>query len=255
MNRRSTLQLLWLSVSFLTAFTVRAESATVAVAANFVKPLETLKAGFERDTPHRLVLASGSTGQLYAQIASGAPFDVLLAADREHVRRTVEAGLGEGDTAFTYAIGRLALFAHDTSRAPLSMSKLGAKDYRWLAIANPSLAPYGAAAEQALRALGMWQPLQPRIVRGQSVAQTFAMAATGNADYALVALSQAVAYDDAATYIEVPADLYEPIRQDAVLLRHGKDNAAARAFLEFLHGSAASGVIREFGYGALESAR
>jgi molybdate transport system substrate-binding protein len=255
MNRRRTLRWLWLAASIVTAFAARAESATVAVAANFVKPLETLKARFERDTPHRLVLASGSTGQLYAQIASGAPFDVLLAADREHVRRTVEAGLGEGETAFTYAIGRLALFAHDAARAPLSMSKLGMQDYRWLAIANPALAPYGAAAEQALRALGMWQSLQPRIVRGQSVAQTFAMAATGNADYALVALSQAMAYEGAAAYMEVPADLYEPIGQDAVLLRHGKDNAAARAFLDFLRGSAASGVIREFGYGAGESTR
>jgi molybdate transport system substrate-binding protein len=231
-------------------FAAHAESATVAVAANFVAPLERLKTSFEHATAHRLVLVSGSTGQLYAQIVNRAPFDVLLAADKEHPQRLVAAGVADGATRFTYAVGRLALWTRDTRRAPLEPAALGRGDYRWLAIANPELAPYGLAAEQTLRALGLWATLQGRIVRGQSIAQTFAMAATGNAELALVALSQAKAYAEPAAYVEVPAALYAPIEQDAVLLEHGAGNSAALAFLEYLRGERAARVLGEFGYGA-----
>ena len=144
---------------------------------------------------HRLVITSGSTGQLYAQITNGAPFDVLLSADREHVDMLLAAGLGDGEQHFTYAIGKLALWTRDVEKfEPLALTALSRSDYRWLAIANPELAPYGLAAEQTLRKLGLWEALQIRIVRGQSIAQTFAMAETRNADLAFVALSQVVAY-------------------------------------------------------------
>jgi molybdate transport system substrate-binding protein len=230
-------------------FRVHAESATVAAAANFAAPLERLKTSFEHGAPHHLVLVTGSTGQLYAQIANGAPFDALLAADREHPQRLVAAGFADGRTRFTYAVGKLALWTRETRRAPLELAALGRGDYRWLAIANPDLAPYGLAAEQTLRALGLWETLQGRIVRGQSIAQAFAMAATGNAELALIALSQAKAYTEPASYVEVSPDLYEPIYQDAVLLEHGAGNSAAVAFLEYLRGEHAARVLAEFGYG------
>jgi molybdate transport system substrate-binding protein len=228
---------------------VRAETATVAVAANFAGPLAALREIFERSSEHRLTVVPGSTGQLYAQITNGAPFDVLLSADTEHVDRLVADGRADGQARFTYAIGKLALFTRDAAKfSPLGMKTLERADYRWLGIANPELAPYGLAAEQALRKLGLWDALQPRIVRGQSIAQTFAMAETRNADLALVALSQVVEYDGDFAHVEVPADLYEPIRQDAVLLNRADANAAARELLNFLRGPRAAQAIVDFGY-------
>jgi molybdate transport system substrate-binding protein len=228
-----------------------AESATIAVAANFLAPLEALEPLFEEATDHELVIVSGSTGQLYAQIVNGAPFDVLLSADAEHAERLVAESLAEAPTRFTYAVGRLALWTRNGERfAPLGVETLRRNDYRWLAIANPELAPYGVAAQQALTALGLWDSLQPRIVRGQSIAQTFAMAETRNADLGLVALSQAMSYQRVADYLEIPAELHAPLRQDAVLLTRARDNAPARAFVAWLRSARATEVIASFGYTA-----
>jgi molybdate transport system substrate-binding protein len=227
-----------------------ADTATIAVAANFTAPAEALQRIFEQRTQDRLMFTSGSTGQLYAQIASGAPFDALLAADREHVDRIVAAGLADRSLRFTYAVGKLALWTRDAGKlSPLDLKSLARTDYRWLAIANPELAPYGLAAEQTLRKLGLWDSLQPKIVRGESIAQTFAMAETRNADLAFVALSQVISYKGQAATFEIPPELYAPIRQDAVLLKRASGNAAARGFLEFLRGPDALRVIAGFGYG------
>jgi molybdate transport system substrate-binding protein len=226
-----------------------AETATIAVAANFVRPLEALQRAFEERGEHRLTIVSGSTGQLYAQIVNAAPFDVLLSADTEHPDRLIAAGFADEAQRFTYAIGKLALFTRDVEKfRPLDLRALSRTDYRWLAIANPKLAPYGLAAEQALKSLGLWDSLQARIVRGQSIAQTFAMAETRNADLAFVALSQVVEYSGTAAHVEVPAELYEPIRQDAVLLKRAAANAAAREFLTFLRSPEAQQVIERLGY-------
>lgn len=233
------------------AMTARAETATVAVAANFLTTLESLQRTFEHAAEHDLVLVAGSTGQLYAQIVNGAPFDVLLSADEEHPRRLVAAKLTAAAPS-TYAVGKLALFTCDANFAPLTLETLRRSDYRWLAIANPELAPYGLAAEQTLNALGLRANLEARLVRGQSVAQAFAMAETRNAELALVALSQARAYPGMGWFIEIPSALHEPLRQDAVLLPHGANNAAARAFLEFLATPGAASTIAEFGYGVVE---
>jgi len=229
-----------------------AEDATVAVAANFTAPAEALQKLFEQRTAHRLKLTSGSTGQLYAQIANGAPLDALLSADREHVDQLIAAGLADGTLRFTYAVGKLALWTRETEKfKPLDLSSLARADYRWLAIANPELAPYGRAAEQVLRKVGLWDALQRRIVRGESIAQTFALADTRNADLAFVALSQVIAYrNKGAASFEVPPELYEPIVQDAALLKRASGNAAARGFLEFLRTPDALRVIEEFGYAA-----
>ena len=226
-----------------------AESATVAVAANFVPALEELQESFERGREHRLTIVSGSTGQLYAQVTNGAPFDVFLSADREHAQMLAAAGLGDGSTRFTYAIGKLALFTRDTEKfRPLDLDTLRRDDFRWLAIGNPELAPYGLAAQQVLIKLGLWETLRPRIVRGENIAQTFAMAETRNADLAFVALSQVIAYREPAAHFEVPADLHEPISQDAILLARGSSNRAARELLAFLRTADAARTIEGFGY-------
>ena len=237
-------------LGLVTALPALADTATVAVAANFLAPLQSLQGAFERSGHHDLKLVSGSTGQLYAQITNGAPFDVLLAADQQTVAKLVTEGLADGSTRFTYAVGTLVLFTRDAAKfAPLTLDTLRRDDFRWLAIANPQLAPYGLAAQQTLQTLGLWEPLQPRLVRGQSIAQTFSLAETRNAELAFVALSQVIAYREASAYLTVPAQLHSPLRQDAVRLRHGRDNVAARAFLVFLGGPEAAKAIASFGYG------
>lgn len=238
-------------VAALGAGRAAAGSATVAVAANFVPPLAELEKAFEQRGEHTLTIVSGSTGQLYTQVLNGAPFDVFLSADAEHVDMLVRAKLADGATRFTYAVGKLALFTRDTGKlAPLTLDTLRRTDYRWLAIGNPALAPYGLAAEQTLRKLGLWDGVQPRLVRGENIAQTFAMAETRNADLAFVSLSQTIAYTGTAASFVVPPELYDPIRQDAVLLARGSGNAAARAFLTFLAGADAAAAIERFGYAA-----
>jgi molybdate transport system substrate-binding protein len=228
-----------------------ADEATVAVAANFLVPLRALATAFEMTSDHEIVVVAGSTGQLYAQIVSGAPFDAFLAADHERPRQLAAARLGLADSVFTYAAGRLVLWSRDPGLVrDDTLSKLPDLGFRWLAIAEPDVAPYGAAARQALVELGHWSVIEPRIVRGQNVAQAFAMAETGNAELGLVALSQALAYGGDASYRVVSPGLHDPIRQDAILLRRGAENAAARAFLEFVRSSDAASIIERFGYSA-----
>lgn len=226
-----------------------AETATVAVAANFLAPARMLETAFESATPHEVTLVSASTGQLYAQIANGAPFDVLLAADTRRPRLLAENGLGVAASRFTYAVGRLALWTRDPGfREGLSLEILGEAEFRWLAIANPHVAPYGAAAREALEALELWGRLEPRIVRGQNVGQAFVMARSGNAELALVALSQVRAHEGPGAHVVVPADLHAPLRQDAILLARAGGNPAAAAFLDFLRGPAAAKLVERYGY-------
>lgn len=228
---------------------VRAEQVTVAVAANFRAAMESLEPTFAETTGHDLVIVSGSTGQLYAQIVNGAPFDVLLAADHERPEKLASEGRGIPETLFTYAIGRLALWSADEDRiGPDSLSHLGEADFRWLAIAEPELAPYGRAAREVLEGLGIWETMQSRLVRGQNVAQAFAMVETGNADLGLVALSQALAYDRPASYLAVPATAHATIRQDAIVLVGARNNPAAFALLEFLQAPESARIIEQFGY-------
>ena len=227
-----------------------AAEATIAVAANFIAPFERLARQFAAAEPHSVTMVSGSTGQLYAQILNGAPFDALLAADQSYAARLAAEGHALAATQFTYAVGRLALFTREPERfAPLGTATLARTDFRWLAIANPDLAPYGLAAKEALVSLELWEPLAARLVQGQNIAQTFAMVETRNAELGLVALSQVVAYEGAASYVEIPETLHEPIRQDAILLSRGSDNPAAQAFFDFLASDEARATIETFGYG------
>ncbi len=232
-----------------------ADDAVVAVATNFSTVLHELAPQFELATGHRMTISSGSTGKLYAQIVNGAPFDVFLAADEARPMLLEESGLGVRDTRFTYATGRLALLAGadgvlgDDLRSTLEQSRI-----RKFAIANPRLAPYGAAAQEVLQALGAWDRLAPRLVLGENVGQAYTLVATGNADAGLVALSYVLAdQQTAGRYLEVPTDLHAPIRQDAILLRHGAASAAARAVVEYLrHDAAARQRIAALGYGGQE---
>ncbi len=226
-----------------------ADEALVAVAANFAAPLAEVERAFEETTPHRLRVAVGSTGKLYAQILHGAPFDILLAADQERPELLERAGLTVTGSRRTYASGRLTLWSADPERIQGDVpALLAAGSFRRLAMANPALAPYGAAAEEVLQGFGLYAALREKIVTAENIGQTYAMVATGNAEIGFVATSGLWAVDGGSRW-DVPADRHAPIRQDAVLLARAADNVAAREFLDFLRDDRARAVISGFGYG------
>lgn len=230
---------------------LRAEEALVAVATNFAEAMERLESEFERQSEHEVTVVSGSTGKLYAQIKNGAPFDVFLAADEERPRLLENEGLAVKDSRFTYAVGRLVLWSPEADRiAADGAETLRQGSFRKLAMANPALAPYGAAARQTLEALELYQHLSDRIVLGENIGQAHAMVATGNAELGLLALSYVMSPRNQLTGGRwlVPQHLHVPIRQDAALLARGATNPAAVAFVLWLHGDDARTVIERFGY-------
>ena len=242
----ATLQALWGPAP------VRADEALVAVASNFVEPAEALVQSFTAATGHTVTLTPGSTGRLHAQITQGAPFDVFLSADAIRPAELERDGLAVAGTRQTYAVGRLVLWAHATGpTSPLERLETGR--FRRLAIANPDLAPYGSAAIQVLEHLALPDTVSDQLVMGENIAQTFAFVVTGNADLGFVALSQveSPSFGRAAQYQRIPADWHDPIRQDAVLLRHGADNPAAVAWLDFLQTEEAATILSRFGYEAM----
>lgn len=225
-----------------------ADQTNVAVAANFTEAANEIGAAFKAETGHEAVFSFGATGQLYTQITQDAPFEVFLSADNIRTVKAVDEGFGVKGSDFTYAIGRIVLWSADAALVK-GEETLKTGTFAKIAMANPETAPYGAAAVEAMKALGVYDGLQARIVQGTNIAQTYQFVDTGNAELGFVALSQ-IAADDKGSRWVVPAELYTPIRQDAVLLKKGERSAAAKAFLDFLKGPAAAAVIEKYGYGA-----
>ncbi|MGN6828715.1 molybdate ABC transporter substrate-binding protein [Paucibacter sp. M5-1] len=230
---------------------VHAAEVQVAVAANFSAAMQKIAQAFEQDSGHQVRLAFGSTGKFYAQIRNGAPFQLLLAADDTTPERLVAEGLGLAESRFSYATGRLVLWSKQPGLVDAQgavLRKAGA--FERIALADPKVAPYGAAAIQALGKLGLLEALTPKFVQGESIAQTYQFIATENAALGFVALSQVqvdgrIAHGSAWI---VPAHLHEPIRQDALLLKAGLGNPAAAALLQYLRGDKARAIIRAHGY-------
>ncbi|QIL44427.1 molybdate ABC transporter substrate-binding protein [Acidovorax sp. HDW3] len=228
----------------------QAGEVAVAVAANFTAPMQKIAADFEKDTGHKAQLSFGATGKFYAQIANGAPFAVLLAADDATPAKIAKEGLGEASSRFTYAIGQLVLWSKQPGYVDADGKVLHKTDWQHIAIANPKLAPYGGAAMQTLDKLGLAQQVQARIVQGENIGQTYQFAASGNAELGFVALSQVMEDGKlrAGSAWVVPESLHDTIRQDAILLKPGHDNPAAKALLEYLQGAKAHAVIQAYGY-------
>jgi molybdate transport system substrate-binding protein len=227
--------------------TAHAAPVGVAVASNFANVMPALAERFRQASGHELVVSTASTGKLYAQILHGAPYDVFLAADDEHPRRLEAEGRAVPGSRFTYAVGRLALWSPQAGLA-LGPETLRRAGFRRLAVANPRLAPYGAAAREVLAGLGLWDGLQPRLVFGENIAQAYQFVASGNAELGLVALAQ-VQQGQGSRWL-VPESLHTPLRQDAVLLARAQASPAALAFLAFLRSDAAQAFIRGQGYGS-----
>jgi molybdate transport system substrate-binding protein len=228
-----------------------AADINVAVAANFTEPAKEIAALFERKTGNKVVFSFGASGQFYTQITQDAPFQVFLSADQERPEKAVSEGFAVPGSRFTYAVGKLVLWSRDPNLIK-GESTLKDGTFTKIAIANPVAAPYGTAAIETVKALRVYETLLPKIVQGNSIAQTFQFVDTGNAELGFVALSQVIERKEGSRWL-VSNSLYSPIKQDAVLLKKGAGVEAAKAFLEFLKGPEAAAIETKFGYGTPET--
>jgi molybdate transport system substrate-binding protein len=229
----------------------QAGEVQVAVAANFTAPMQKIAAQFEQDTGNKAVLSFGATGKFYAQVRNGAPFEVFLAADDATPAKLEQEGLAMRGTRFTYAIGKLVLWSANDHFVDARGEVLRGGRFAHLAIANPKTAPYGAAAVEVLKKLNLYEHLQPKLVQGENVSQAQQFVGSGNAELGFVALSQVWRdgkLSSGSAWI-VPSNLYRPIRQDAVLLKKGEANPAARALATYLKSDKARAIIHAYGYG------
>ena len=227
-----------------------AAEVSVAVASNFSAPMQKLAHAFEQETGHKALLSFGSTGNLYAQIRNGAPYQLLLAADDTTPIKLEAEGLGVAGSRFTYAIGTLVLWSKQPGLVDEKGDVLRSGKFERIAMANPKLAPYGAAAIETLTQMGVLQAVQPKLVQGENISQTYQFVATQNAQLGFVALSQVMVdgrVSQGSAWV-VPAHLHSPIRQDAILLVEGRDAPAAAALMRFLRSERARALIRTFGY-------
>ena len=239
-----------LFTALLAATGVHAGEVQVAVAANFTEPAKQIAAEFTRDTGHLAKLSFGSTGKFYTQITNGAPFEMLLAADDSTPARLEREGHAVAGSRFTYAVGTLVLWSSKANFVDAGGEVLKSGRFNKLSIANPKTAPYGAAAVETLKKLNLLEAVQAKFVQGENISQTLQFVSTGNADLGFVALSQ-VFQDGRITggsaWI-VPAEMHDPILQDAVILKRGENNPAAGALQAYLKGDKARAIIRRFGY-------
>jgi molybdate transport system substrate-binding protein len=243
-------QLSAIVLGHLLASAASAEQIHAAVAANFLAPFKEVVNRFEHISGHRVIVSSGSSGKIFAQIQNGAPFQVFLSADQAKPEALEKAGLAAPGSRFTYATGTLVLWSTRPGFVDEDFTRLKNRDFNKLALANPRLAPYGAAAVEVLENLKLEDATRAKWVQGESIAQTYQFVASGNADLGFVALSQIMnrRHIREGSSSVIPDKLYSPIRQDAVLLKSGKDNSSAKALLNYLRSEEARGIILAHGY-------
>lgn len=246
--RHSVLAGLVAGLAFISSATLALAAETrVAVAANFTEPAKEIAQKFEAKTGHKATLSFGSSGQFFTQIANGAPFEVFLSADAERPQKAEADGLAVPGTRFTYATGRLVLWSKTAGLVDPRGAVLSKGKFEKLSIADPKTAPYGLAAVETLRRLGLYDRLAPKLVTGTSITQAYQFVDTGAAEVGFVALSQVVNHKEGSRWI-VPAANHTSIDQQAVLLKTGASNAAAKAFLQFLKTPESKAIIRRYGY-------
>lgn len=240
---------LFVSVVFLAVLPVQAATLNVAVASNFAYTLKLLSADFEKRTGHQLRISSASTGKLYTQIQHGAPFDVFMSADEQRPELLVSENKAELSSAYVYARGRIVLMSNIIS-GKTCQDVLVSSDLKRLSIANPKIAPYGAAAQQVMEKLDLWVQLQPRLVKGENIAQTLQFVSTKNAQAGFVSksmLNMGKQIDHACIW-DVPVDMYSPINQKMVVLNKSKDKVAVQAFAQYMKSVGAKEIIKATGY-------
>lgn len=238
---------------------VGAQNLTVAAASDLQAALPAIAAQFEKDTGQKVTLTFGSSGNFFAQIRNGAPFDVFLSADIEYPRQLEQAGAAERGSLYAYATGRLVLWTRKDSGIDVGrgLSVLANGRVRRIAIANPDHAPYGRAAVAALQHEGLYEQVKGKFVLGENISQTAQFAQSGNATVGLLALSLALApaLKSAGTYIEIPADFHRPIEQAAVVLAASRQKALAHQFVDALKKPEVVQILQSYGFAVPQSAR
>ena len=235
------------AVAALSATSSSAREVPVAVAANFTEPAKEIAAAFKARTGDVAVLSFGASGQFYTQMTHGAPYEVFLSADADRPQKAEQDGIAVPGSRFTYAVGRLVLVSKTPGLIDPAAAILAAGRFEKLSIADPAAAPYGTAAIQTLQHLGLYDHLKPKIVQGASITQAYQFVETGAAEIGFVALSQVINEKGGSRWT-VPAVDHAPIEQQAVLLKTGEADPAARAFLAFLRSPPAVAIIRRYGY-------
>ena len=220
------------------------DTLTVAVASNFYPTLALIKSRYEQEQPHRLTLIRGSTGKLYAQIIHGAPYDVFMAADVQRPMKLEQAQFAVAGSRATYAIGKLALWRPGSSARQIE-HLFNQGEFRHFAIANPKIAPYGAAAIQWLHHIGRYNQLRPKLVYGENIAQTFQFVESGSADLGLVAVSQVIHHSD---YWPVDSAQHQPLQQQMVIVKSTRHPSLAQQFQYYLQSEPIRQLIRQQGY-------
>jgi molybdate transport system substrate-binding protein len=246
----------WFGFIILFVFTLFAEakSVHVAVAANFSNTMKSLVKEFEKTSDYQIALSFGSSGKFYAQIKQGAPYELFFSADQAKPDALQKDGLVIASSRFTYAIGRLAVWSARSELANTIQIKLKEGAFNKLALANPKLAPYGAATLEVLQYLELIDATQSKWVRGENIAQTYQFVSTGNADLGFIALSQLLGRKSDSNKVKqgsywlVPDIMHSPIKQDVVLLRSAEKSQGAKAFLDFMQTDKALDIIAEYGY-------
>ena len=229
----------------------QADEIQAAVATNFHNPFRAVVKQFEKKTGHKVIIISGSTGKLYAQIVHGAPFDIFLAADDLRPRLLIQEGRAVSGTQYSYAFGKITLWSPNLNLISGSVeSTLRKKNFSHIAIANPATAPYGKAALQTLEKLGQWDLLKPFMVQGENIGQTFQFVFSKNAELGFVALSQVLDPKNSqkGKRIDIPSEYYDPIKQDIVILTRGENNTGAMDLWRFLKSDQAKQTIKKHGY-------
>ena len=229
-----------------------ADEIKIAVASNFYPTMKELVKHFESitlnsDTTNNIVLISGSSGKHYAQILNGAPFDLFFSADKLRPNMLEKEDVFNNQSRFTYALGKLALWSPFNEYVDSDGQVLYTDDFRFLAIANPKIAPYGVASKETLTSMNLWQDMEEKLVRGENIAQTFQFAKSGNAKLGFVSYSQILSLNSSSegSYWLVPQVMYQPIEQQAILL---KDSSLGKDFLSFIKSNEALDIIKRNGY-------
>ena len=236
----------------LLASTGQAATTLVTVASDFTKPMTDIAEAFEKATGHHANLSFGSSGKSFAQIQNGAPFEVFLSANEKYPLELEKTGFAVADSHFVYAIGKLVLWSKMDNYVDNAGRILATGDFKHIAIANPVHAPYGVAAKETMKSLGVFDKLQALLVEGENIAQTFQFVSTGNVELGFVAFAQVIDVSTgkigSGSGWVVPANLHSPFRQTAVLLKTGVENPAALALMEFLKSPTALAIIKKYGF-------
>ena len=235
------------------------EELTIAAAADLQPVMKEISARFEKQTGNRVKLVLGSSGNFFAQLQNGAPFDVFMSADVEYPKRLEAAGLAEPGSLYEYATGRIVLWVPNNSQIDVNqgLAALADPQVRRLAVANPAHAPYGRAAETALKNAGVWQQASLKLVLGENISQTAQFASSGNADAAILALSLvlAPALKDKGKYFLIPQKMYSPLRQAAVITKTSEHKSLASQFIAFLKVPEMRSLFAQYGFQEPEKAR